>query len=231
MSEERETLWTRLNSPIVVWFIGTVVVGLAVWLFEGHTDTRDRSRRLRERFDRLEFEYAGRLSQYSEWFIYLLDDPNNLVKPKFKQCVTPAVLKASIKALGGPPSSGAIEQYTSTNPCEVRFTYAATFPDLKSYSTIGLLAEMRLIHDEVQTHGEGRLIKIPVKGCKYGGGVKTFSDRLTVAINAFFNPDAVIPLNIKSIDKYTVESFRESIMCSFYGIGTEDFWYADVFAG
>ena len=224
-------LWRRLNSPIVVWFIGTVLVGLAVWLFEGYTDGRDRSRLLRERFDRLGFEYAGRLSQYSEWFIYLLEDPDNLVTPKFKQCVNPSMLKTSIKKLGGSPSSGAIEQYASPNPCEVSFSYAAIFPEFKDHSTVSVLAEMMLIHDEMQLEGDGRPVKVPVHGCKYDQGVVTFSDRLVVAINDFLNPDAVVPLSVKSLDSYSVEDFRKSAMCSFYGIGPEKLWYADALAG
>ena len=62
-----ERLWKLLNSPMVVWFVGTVVIGVIVFLFEAYTDNRDRSRDLSVRLDRLGFEYAGRLSQYSEW--------------------------------------------------------------------------------------------------------------------------------------------------------------------
>ncbi len=227
----KESTWKWLNSPIVVWLIGTVVVGLVVWLFEGYTDSRDRSRLLREKFDRLGFEYAGRLSQYSEWFIYMLEDPDNLVTPKFRQCANPAILKASFKALAGSPSSGSTGQYSSLEPCTVGFAYAAIFPEFNEYSTVSLLAEMRLIHDEMERDGDGALIKIPVYNCKYDAHVKTFSDRLVVAINAFLNPDAVVPLSTKSMDELSVEEFRGKVMCSFYGIGPEDLWYTDVFAG
>ena len=48
----REKLWAALNSPIIVWFLGTVVVGLAVFMFEQHNNDRDRSQFLEERIEK-----------------------------------------------------------------------------------------------------------------------------------------------------------------------------------
>jgi hypothetical protein len=76
-----DKFWARLNSPIIMWLVGTLLVGGVTSLVEGQITSRKRSQELNERFDRLRFEFSGRLSQYSGWFLYLLENPSDLVQP------------------------------------------------------------------------------------------------------------------------------------------------------
>jgi hypothetical protein len=222
-------LWSQVNSPIVVWFFGTVVVGLAALVFDYHTDNRDRSRALQDRLDRLGFEYAGRLSQYSEWFIYLMENPDDLTKPRLRACVTPSTLKTSIRIFAGPPRQQDRYEYSTNIACKSKFSYAPIFNEFREQSTVSILAEMRLIHDEMKARGDGRMSKPLVAGCKFE--LIPTSERLTIAMNGLINPDAVIPLGLKDLRKSSVEDLRRQYMCAFYGIGPQDLWYTDVFAG
>lgn len=224
-----ERFWAHLNSPIDVWFFGTVVVGLAAFIFDRYTDDRDRSRALQDRFDRLGFEYAGRLSQYSEWFIYLLEDSDDLTSPKLRACVTPSMLKTSIRGFAGSPSHQGKYEYSVNSFCDSKFSYAPIFNEFRDQSTVSILAEIRLVHDEMEPRGKGRMTKPLNTGCDYG--LISFSEWLTIAINGFLNPDAVIPLSAKDFSTYSVENLRGRYMCRFYGIGPQDLWYTDVFAG
>lgn len=225
----RKDFWKQLNSPIVVWFLSTVVIGSIAFLFESYTHNRDRSNQLRSRLEQLGFEYAGRLSQYSEWFIYLFENPDNLRDPKMQQCVSPAIIKASIRDFASIPGSGTALHYSSRSSCEVPFSYGAIFAEFSSRSTLSLLAEMRLLHDEMQTRGEGRIAKPVVTECTYGP--TDLSQRLTIAINSFLNPDTIIPIEVMDMATMPIEKLRKNFMCSFYGIGPDDLWYTDVFAG
>jgi len=223
-----ERLWKKLNSPIVISFVGTVVIGVSVFFFESYTENRDRSLELIDRLDRLGFEYAGRLSQYSEWFMYLLEDSDGPITPKLKSCVNPDLIKASIRTFANSPTPEASWEYNSS-PCNVDFSYGAIFPEYANHSTVGVLAEMLLIAKEMRQRGEGRTARPEASGCDYD--VIPLSERLTSAINDFLNPDAVIPLHMDNMDDVTVPELRGRFMCSFYGIGPNDLWYSDVFIG
>ena len=76
---------------------------------------------------------------------------------------------------------------------------------------------------------EGKTAKSPAIICDYNE--IPLSEKPTAAINNLLNPDSVIPLKMKNQDEITVEFLRTRFMCSFYGIGPDDLWYTDVFAG
>lgn len=225
-------VWERLNSPIVMWLVGTALVGTVTFFVEGQIASRKRSIELNERFDRLGFEYAGRLSQYSGWFVHLLESPTDLVHPKMLTCAAPELLRQSITTLAQKPDAEQVQiQRDSVENCGRPLHFGPVFSEFSKYSTIELLAEMRLAHDELLSRGEGRPLSITRGECKGIASEKTLSDRITNAINAFLNPDAVIPLSWPSFDGKTVEDLRGAYMCSFYGIGAENLWYSDVFVG
>jgi hypothetical protein len=225
-------IWEKLNSPLVVWFVGTVVFGITASLVEGRIASRSRSIELRNRFDRMSFEYASRLSQYSSWFVQLLEKPDDLVTPKLLPCVTPTLLRESIAILAQRPSADQVQvNVKGAVGCEKRFKYGSVFDEFSQYSTLALLAQMRIVHNEMLEKGEGRKLTHARGACKKSRGEKNVSDRITNAINALLNTDAVIPLSWSTMDGQTVEDLRGAYMCSFYGIGAEDLWFSDVFAG
>src|SRR6185436_6319957 len=190
-------VWERINSPIVMWLIGTVLVGTVTFFLEGQIASRKRSHELNERFDRLSFEFAGRLSQYSGWFVHLLESPTDLVHPRMAACATPELLRQSITILGQRPNAEQVQiQRDSEKNCERPLRFGPIFSEFSRYSTVELLAQMRLTHDELLSRGEGRPLLTARGACaKAAASEKTLSDRITNAINAFLNPDAVVPLS------------------------------------
>jgi hypothetical protein len=224
--------WDRLNSPIVLWLIGTALVGVVTFFVERHIASRNRIQDLNERFDRLGFELSGRLSQYSGWFVHLLEDPTDLVRPKLLPCVTPGLLRQSVSVLAQRPNVVQVQlQGGPSKDCERPLRFGPVFHEFSKHSTIEILAEMRLVHDELLARGTGRPLSYARGQCKADKSEKTLSDRITNGINAFLNTDAVIPLEWAVLKGVTVEELRGRYMCSFYGIGAEDLWFSDVFVG
>jgi hypothetical protein len=151
--------WKVLNSPLAVSLVGATLLGAGAFFFEAYIDDRNHSQELNDQLDRRRFEYAGRLSQYSEWLIYLLDEPSNLVTPEFKQCVAPIILRRSIAAFASVPSAQEKVEYFTNPDCQVDFKYSAMFSDFQTISTISLLSEMYVVHEELVKRGRWSRIR------------------------------------------------------------------------
>src|SRR5713226_855632 len=61
-------LWSFLNTSFALWFLSTIVVGLATWAYSSHQDMLRSAARDRETLQKLDTETAGRL-QYCVQFI------------------------------------------------------------------------------------------------------------------------------------------------------------------
>src|SRR5687767_5507220 len=200
-------VWERFNSPLVVWFVGTVLFGLAASLIENNIANRKRLVELNERYDRLAFEYAGRLSQYSNWFVQnLLTDPHDLANPKLHACVTPTALRRSISRLAHLPSVAKTDSSRrSRGECKEPFEYGAAFDEFSKFSTIAVLGQMRIIHNEMLAKGNGRVLTHRRGKCEASKDENNMSHRITAAINAFLNTNAVIPLTWETSGPKRVE--------------------------
>lgn len=224
-------LFDYLNSSIAVAILGPAVLGIAATAFKLVVDHTTRIQDLDERLARLSTEYEGRLSQYSEWLIYLTEKPGQ-ARPIFRKCVDADLLRRSIKEFAAKPTQEPVKQYLSNVACKEPFKFNAMFTDLSNESTLGLVSEMRVIQQELERRGKGRRSVTKVVGCEAHD--LSLTERLTKAANALLHPDAVVPFALQDsadskVGKLTaVEALRGPFMCSFYGIGPERLWYTDI---
>ena len=225
-------IWAFLNSAVGIWLLTSIIGGVGVWQFERYLDARDRQRVWLEAVEHLSLEYGGRLSQYSAWFMTLIKNPEvSPSKYEFKSCVTPNYLRWSIKVLSGKPNYSNVDPRKDVNDCDGFPRFQAIFDEYSEKSTLGVLIELRSIdaklYPETWKVDPEYGVLVPDKNADS----YEFRTRVLTAINDFLNPDAVIPLRFKTQQNFTINDFRKAFMDSFYGIGSDDFWYADIFAG
>lgn len=224
-------LFEYANSNIVVAIVGPAILGIAATGFKLFIDFTNRIQELDNRLTHLSVEYEGRLSQYSEWLIYLTED-KEAIKPSFLECVDASLLRRSIKEFAAKPTLAAVTQYQSNYKCEEGFKFNPVFADLSEHSTLSIVSEMRVISQELEQHNKDHKSVVKVVGCEHM--YISLTERLTLATNALLHPDAVIPFTftthiIDSQDGLTdVEKLRSPFMCNFYGIGPESLWYTDI---
>ena len=259
MENKKNKFWKFINSAIGIWIFTTVVGGYGVWQFEKYIDQRKRTRELQDKYQKLSLEYEGRLSQYSSWFLTITSkrETDSLVTRKkiriltndkklkvnsdtsvymkieeFKSCVSSNYLRKSIKLLSGAPNLSNFESLTYQNDsCQNLPTFQAVFDEYSSRSTIGLLAEMRLINQELFPISYDT---DPDDGATYvskNNDAYLLNNKILNAINSFLNPDAIVPENESYFRDFSVEKFRKEFSNCFYGFGPAELWYGDVFAG
>jgi len=230
-------IWKLLNSAIGIWLLTSVVGGLGVWQFERYMDERTRTRELTDKYQKLALEYEGRLSQYSAWW-WKIRHYEELDSGKvdrqtevFNECVTPEYLRKSIKILSGTPnfSKDLLSQENNID-CTSLPVFQSVFEEYANRSTIGVLAEMRLINQELFPV----TFKIdPEDGAYYPDeNVEAYnkSRKILYAINDFLNPDAIVTEKINDFRTFGTRDFRDAFSESFYGFGPAEFWYGDCFA-
>ncbi|TDJ19605.1 MAG: hypothetical protein E2O65_03880 [Gammaproteobacteria bacterium] len=131
---------------------------------------------------------------------------------------------------GKPNFSNSVAPLEADN-CKSYPSLQAIFSEYSEKSTVGILAELRLIN--------AKLFPVtrktdPDDGALYpdeNSDAHAFRARLLNAINEFLNPDAVVPLRVKTLETFSVDDYRKAFTESFYGIGPTELWYGDVFAG
>lgn len=225
-----KTWFEYLNTGIAVAVIGPAVLGVAATAFKLVTDERARIDQLDQRFALLATEYEGRLSQYSEWLVYLTQTPDG-GKPAFRACVDADLLRRSIREFAAVPTIEPVTRYLSNKDCREGFRFNSVFTALSKDSTLSVLSEMRVIQDELDAVRTPARSVLHVMGCQDVD--TTRSERLIKAVNAMLHPDAFVAHGVSLASGRDgalsgVEALRAPFMCSFYGISPQRLWYTDI---
>src|SRR5215831_14500668 len=76
-SQNRNALWTFLNSSLGLWLLSAVFITGAGTLYTAWKTSFDQKKQRRETADRLDFEIGYRFSQVAVRFCQLLEDSNS----------------------------------------------------------------------------------------------------------------------------------------------------------
>ena len=131
----RTPLWTFLNSSLGLWFLSSVLLSTAVYVYQVWEDGKQQQEMTAQKIEKLNLEIAGRVSQFGTWArLNLLHEHNG--RYEFRQGINEAKIEAAIEDLAAAPQSGRDLD---------RLYIHEILPDFSTRNLISLYAELNLI--------------------------------------------------------------------------------------
>lgn len=131
----RTPLWTFLNSSLGLWFLSSVLLSTAVYVYQVWEDGKQQQEMTAQKIEKLNLEIAGRVSQFGTWArLNLLHEHNG--RSEFRQGINEAKIEAAIEDLAAAPQSGRDLD---------RLYIHEILPDFSTRNLISLYAELNLI--------------------------------------------------------------------------------------
>jgi hypothetical protein len=137
-------VWAFLNSAFVLWLLSTFAVAGGAWVFQQWRDSLQKADAAQERFEQLEFEVAGRTSQYLSWFA--ANNAKRVGKDQFvfADGVTRQKLTRSLRIFGDLPRRN-VEGFPYIQEM---------LPEFKDRSLLSIFAELNVLNTkQKKLHG------------------------------------------------------------------------------
>jgi hypothetical protein len=130
------TIWNLVNSSFGLWFLSSVLLSTAVFLYQTWQDDKHQQELTTERVERLNLEIAGRLSQFGTWARANLVQADGEGRYQFSAGVNKTAIEKAIDDLAAAPKS--LEPGNKLHLHEV-------FTEFQGRNLISLYVELNLI--------------------------------------------------------------------------------------
>jgi len=131
-------IWTFLNSAFALWLLSSIAVGGGAWLFQQWRDAHEHSLSVEEKFERLNFEAAGRTAQYLSWVARHLSQKDGNHR-EFIKAAPPNEILQSVRVFADVPRS--VKATSEDSPY-----IQDMLPEFKDRDLLSIYAELNLIN-------------------------------------------------------------------------------------
>jgi hypothetical protein len=128
-------IWNFVNSSFGLWFLSSVLLSVAVFVYQTWQDNKHQQEITTERVERLNLEIAGRLSQFGTWAMANLLQVDDKGHYQFSAGVNNAAIERAIGDLAAAPKS----------PAGNKLYLHEVFTEFQERNLISLYVELNLI--------------------------------------------------------------------------------------